>query len=628
MKRCVSKCIGIKEEDCKEPCSFVGKKYCRLSSQYKVNPYPGCEVVKKLPIQVTPSRGKTAKIVTKSAIQSRSKTVKQVTKPAIQSKKSNSLPKEIIERVQTIPGIQETIEDLKKDVDRFPAKTLYSSLPVTVRTKVNKLVKQIDRISPGTPHKEENISELKKTLPRLLKTFRTIKLPTKSRVSNAPTINSLKRSVSIRNASAKTIQSFMKKTEERRKALFYGTICTDSGVCLALGEQRKSLLNFFQFNKFEYAKAPYNTVGAPSGNGFVKELKYEREGYLAYALLKSSLKAGSDNLAYEYLVGQYLNDVSKKLPSFIETYGLFHYPSTKERSEMKDHCRFTRPLVPFDPNEMKNVCRKAQNLCVLTQYLKDTKSFADHYNDPYFREHLSAHVFYQIYFTLHQLRKEFTHYDLHRNNILLYEPMDGQYIQYHYHGDKIVRFKSKYIVKIIDYGRCFFKNSMEYYQKICAEPTCEPMCGIKKGFSTFHMDLTMGRFVGFVNSAVKNESQDLRPLYDTYLQSKEINDQSLDSDYLKILSDTVYLKGMFTMRIKDKSFGRGYGTIEDLGKSDKIHNVSDAYKRWEEYITHPDRVQMNEKDYSGKRCLGDLHIYTDGRDLEFNMSRNPFTDLD
>jgi len=636
MKRCVSKCSGIKEEACQEPCSFVNKRYCRLSTQYNMGPYPGCEVTKKESIlKVKPTKPATkpvktlskarvktlkavskpletvtVKAVTKPASKTRTKTVKAVTKPATKpaTKTAKSIAKTlpnsrstlnqlsitnlVLEKMRNDKGAKEKVQELKKILDKYPSNTLFYSLDDSIQKKVIDLIKLIDEVSPEPPDNTETISDTKNTLNKIM--------------------------TKLEKNSAFTIQTFMKKTEGKRKALFYGTICSDSGVCLALGKERQNILNFFKFETFEHAKGPYKTIGTPSANGFVKELKYEREGYVGYALLKSSLKSGSDNLAYEYLVGKYLNEVSKKLPTFVETYGLFHYPSVKERAEMKEHGRFTRPIVPFEPNDMKNVCRKAQNLCVLTQYLKETKSFAEHYENPYFREHFSAHVFYQIYFTLHQLRKEFTHYDLHRNNILLYEPVDGKYIQYHYHcGDKTVRFKSKYIVKIIDYGRCFFKNSMDYYKKICAEPTCEPMCGIKKGFSTFHMDRTIERFVGFSNSAFKNESQDLRPLYDTYLHSKEITDKSLDPDYLKILSDTVYLKGMFTTRIKDKSVGRGYGTIEDLGKSDKIHNVSDAYKRWETYITDSDRVQANENDFDLHMPIGELHIYTDGRDLEY-----------
>ena len=82
-----------------------------------------------------------------------------------------------------------------------------------------------------------------------------------------------------------------------------------------------------------------------------------------------------------------------------------------------------------------------------------------------------------------------------------------------------------------------------------------------------------------------------------------------DPDYMKILEDTLYMKSL--------TGNSGPGTIEDLGKSDKIHNVSDAYRRWEDYISHPDRIRDNEKVFANYTCLGDLHIYTDGRDLEF-----------
>lgn len=577
---------------------------------------PGCEVVKKDTL-------KTVKPATKHATKPATKPVtKPATKPATKHEtKPRTRAKSLkASKPKKSMSVVNSVVNSEKDT------------PISVTGTVTKHETK-PATKPVTKHETKTVKQTTRTKVKTVPN-KSNRVPRNKVTGNKVTGNKVSRSLSLKKFNpeyfhAKTIQTFMKKTEERRKALFYGTICTDSGVCIALGKERQSLLNFFNFDTFEHAKEPYKSVGTSSANGFVKELKYEREGYIAYALLKSSLKPRSDNLAYEYLVGKYLNEVSKKLPNFVETYGLFHYPSTKERDEMKLNHRFSRPVVPFDPNDMKNVCRKAQNMCVLTQYLKDTKSFLHHYEDPYFRKHFSAHVFYQIYFTLHRLRKEFTHYDLHPNNVLLYEPMDGQYIQYHYHcHDKVVSFKSKYIVKIIDYGRCFFKNSLDYYKKICAEKTCDPLCGLKKGFSTFHMDRTLDRFVGFSNSAFKNESQDLLLLYDTYLHSKVITDDSLDPDYRKILSDTIYLKGMFTMRFNGKTFDKKFGTIEDLTKSDKIHNVTDACERWEEYIIHPDRVQSNENDYLGQRCLGELHIYTDGRDLEFNILRHPFTNLD
>lgn len=658
MKRCVSKCSGIKEEACHEPCSFVNKKYCRLLSQYKMGPYPGCEVVKKesllkvkpatkpatkpvtkpvktlskarvktlkavsKPLETvieeksatkpaTKTRAKPAAETVKAATKTRTKTVKAVSKPATKTrvkpatKTEKSIAKTVpntrstlnqlsitnlvLEKMRNDKGAKEKVKELKKILDKYPSNTLFYSLDDSIQKKVIDLIKLIDEVSPEPPDNTETISDTKNTLNKII--------------------------TKLEKKSAFTIQTFMKKTEGKRKALFYGTICSDSGVCLALGKERQNILNFFKFETFENAKPPYKKIGEESVNGFVKELKYEREGYSSYALLKSSVKPKSDNLAYEYLVGKYLNDVSKRFPTFIETYGLYHYPSVKERNEMKEKGTLSKRLIPLDPNDLKNVCIKSGNLCILIQYLNNTMTLYKHFKSTFFQEHFSAHVFYQIYFTLHHLRKEFTHYDLHQNNIMLYEPVDGKYIQYHYHvKNKIVSYKSKYIVKIIDYGRSFFKDSPAYYHKVCTEARCVPLCGLNKGFSSFHSPHpTLGRHgervYGHANALYKNESYDLKTLYFLYDELKNKQGNTLDADYMKILKDTIYMKEL--------SYYSQPGTIEDLGKSDKIHNVSDAYERWEEYITHPDRVQANENDFSYSMPIGELHIYTDGRDLEY-----------
>jgi hypothetical protein len=735
MKRCVSKCSGIKEEACKEPCSFVNKKYCRLSTQYKLGPYPGCEVTKKesaktksIPKTVPKSRTKTAKSIPKTvpktvAEDSRTsmnsimnRLLKKINTPAEKTVSEdsptsmNSITNLVMKKMKT-PAAKEKIEKLQKLLNKYPSDTLFHTLDKSIQKKIHDFMKTIDGVSPDPPHNTDTISETKKmlnkiipktdsktvtkTLPKTVPKSRTktaksnpktvpktvaedsrtsrntitnlvlkkMKTPaTKEKVEelhqlldkypsdtlfhtldesiqkkvydliktidevsadtphNNETISDMKKMLNKilttrDETSARTIQTFMKKTEGKRKALFYGTICSDSGVCIALGKERQKLLDFFKFETFEYAKEPYKTIGEVSGNGFMKELKYEREGYTAYALLKSSLKANSDNLAYEYLVGKYLNEVSKRLPTFIETYGLFHYSSLVDRNKMRQDDTLSKPLIRLDPSDIKNVCIKSGNLCVMSQYLKNTKTFYQHTTSQYFRQQLSAHVFYQIYFTLHQLRKDFTHYDLHLNNVMLYEPDERKYIQYHHHYvDRTVSYKSGYLAKIIDYGRCFFKKSFSYYDKICVEPRCGVMCGLHKGFTQFHepqphLGRVGERVFGHANALYKNESHDLRMMFFFYEHIKNTKDVSLDTDYMKILKDTIYMKSL--------SLHSRPGTIEDLGKSDKIHNVSDACQRWEEYITHPDRVRANETNFVNHTCLGEVHIYTDGRDMEY-----------
>ena len=70
-----------------------------------------------------------------------------------------------------------------------------------------------------------------------------------------------------------------------------------------------------------------------------------------------------------------------------------------------------------------------------------------------FMNHELLYILYQIYAPLSILSDSFTHYDLNTNNVRLYIPEPKKHIEYHYHyPDRVVKFNSKYIVKIIDYG--------------------------------------------------------------------------------------------------------------------------------------------------------------------------------
>ncbi len=548
MKRCRSVCQGAKEEDCTDPCTFVGKTYCRLSSKYKMEP-PGCEVVPKA------TRG----IVT-----------------------------------QNVPAQMRSILKNTPSLTKPQATKPRVTKPQVTRAKTRK------RVSIVLPEPE------KATKSKTLKRGSKIRSKLVSNLGSKSPSNRLVRSWTQKNLAARTIQTFMKKTEGRRKALFYGTICSDAGACIALGKEKQPLLDFFKFNTFEYAKQ-FTSIGKESYNGFLKEITYEREGYTAHAILKSSARDGSDSLAYEYLVGQYLNDVGKRFPGFVETYGLYHYPNTKERDDMKTKDTLIRKLNPVDPQNIRTVCRKAKTICTLIQHIQHARTFVDHYEEDYFRDHDSPYVHYQIFFTLHHLRTVFTHYDLHRNNVLLYEPVVGKYIQYHYHlPGKVIRYKSRYLVKIIDYGRCFFPGALDYYKKVCEEKACDPMCGFKKGFSTFYQDRRTEIVFGGVTSLYKNESSDLQFLY--YCKDHLAHLQkTVDPEYTQILDDTLYNQGISTQRGQR-------GTMEDLQHDSKIRNVTDAYRRWESYLET--RTKSNDEDHASMTCLGDLHVYVD-KDLEY-----------
>lgn len=106
----------------------------------------------------------------------------------------------------------------------------------------------------------------------------------------------------------------------KHRAAFLKSICSDSGVCIALGKQTKRISKHFKgFVNLEYVISPVKTIGR-GGHSFIKSITYERDGYTANAILKSSNRPYSDNLLFEYIVGQYINKQCLVFPCFIETY--------------------------------------------------------------------------------------------------------------------------------------------------------------------------------------------------------------------------------------------------------------------------------------------------------------------
>ena len=104
---------------------------------------------------------------------------------------------------------------------------------------------------------------------------------------------------------------------------------------------------------------------------------------------------------------------------------------------------------------------------------------------------------------------DFTHYDLHLDNILVFEPYLEKYIEFKYTlpSGKIITFKSKYVCKIIDYGRCYFndKDSNEFLQntqEVCATKECDPECGMDADFQLFHQKIHLDHFISYLVSNI------------------------------------------------------------------------------------------------------------------------------
>jgi hypothetical protein len=439
----------------------------------------------------------------------------------------------------------------------------------------------------------------------------------------------------------------MKLHRHKIRARFLNTICSDSGVCIAFGKEIDTIKKHFNgFVKFDYV-SKIKKIDKESKNGFINEITYEHSGYKSHAILKSAMKKHADNLYFEYLVGKYTNKLNLRFPCFLETYGCFVYNSEAEWESMIDpHAKMDlkKIMSPFPENEFSTSCKKSKHIALLIQHINTVYSLHDATNSRLFNNNELVYALFQIYMTLSCVANDYTHFDLHTNNILIYEPVQNKYIEYHYHitEDDEVSFKSKYITKIIDYGRCFFKDnqtntgsSKKIMEKICESKDCKERvfykdtrkfetydCGYLSGYKWMNMpyDDHALKSTYYISSCIRNMSHDLRALH---LLKAKFNEYKLllnQGFLMDLLNKVNYCEELLFPDSKC------FGTIENItrGLPEKINNVIDAHDALLKLIKDQTFIDKNQQNYSYYEKLGDLHVYYNGRPMRFE-SFEPFS---
>lgn len=391
----------------------------------------------------------------------------------------------------------------------------------------------------------------------------------------------------------------------KRSSMFLSKKCKSSGDCLAFGKYSDELNRLFQnFADFSFTTGNIKPIGSVSSNGFVREIKYERNGYTAYSVLKSNASAGADNLGYEYLVGkQFINKIIKKFPCFLYTYGLYYYNSSHDYSLVKNAYQYKSTKltnsIRVSTIDYDQMCTNSKNACILIQHLHNSVSIKDKLHS-----HDLPYMLFIIYHALHLLRKSFTHYDLHDENVLLFKMPPKKCIQYVYHfthGPNLT-FRSKHVPKIIDYGRCFFKadtNSEKIKKKLCATRSCAPRCGSNVGFS--HLDHSFGYHI---DSSQSNQSHDLRLLN---MIKIKLNYFKNYNEYYKTLFDT----------LSKVVYDDNYGTKERLQLTSNILNVTDAYIELTKGCESAIMNTLNTTKYANYTVEQTIHVYDNGKEIEY-----------
>lgn len=323
---------------------------------------------------------------------------------------------------------------------------------------------------------------------------------------------------------------------DKRSVKYLNTVCSDSGECLAFGRESAEIRHLFNdFIDFRHLKN-VEKVGQPSANGFVLNLHYETMNYKANALLKSSQGTMSDNLFYEYLVGiHFINRVNEIFPCFTETYHLFKHNSIDTKKMVKTYTMNVNEYMTIlklnncDRTISKNIeeciddsCENGGNYAILVQYINNPISIdafmKEHENDELFEQQMLC-ILYQIYYPLSYLKFDFTHYDLHTDNVLLYKLPVGKFVSIQYKNTNtgtVTNINTNYIAKIIDYGRCFFSDfgdknllsSKKILKSVKKSTVCKANGFNNIGFNFRDRNHTVENH--YISCLMKNESHDLR----------------------------------------------------------------------------------------------------------------------
>ena len=520
------------------------------------------------------------------------------------------------------------VDEIRNDKDkcikhRIPILAQPQAIHAQVRQATPNAIRAPSPLNPCKPGKEKNrnnicvkkceVDEIRNDKDKCVKN-KTIKhalrvnAPAPRAIVQAKTNSSITRRIkSIQTRRLKRILARnitkVNKARYQIKAKWLNSICTDAGVCIAFGKEEENIKKFFDgFIDFKYVSGTIDVIGVPSANGIVNEITYEREGYKANAVLKTSANRSADNLMYEYRVGLFINKKLKQFPCFLETYGcLLNFTAKKNLNYLKVKHKNSDILADFKPQQIDwgRACMKSDKLSVLIQHMKGIKGIKSMLSWSTADTNIDLFgILIQVYMPLATMCHEFTHYDLHWDNVQLYEPIPGKYIQYHYHlaSGKTISFKSKYLVKIIDYGRCYFhenESSLDVYNAICNAKRCKPNCGYDEGFSWNEPRVAPNNY--YISSSLNNVSHDLRLV-------QIIKQYFKPSDVLNTLK-LEYIGASGTPAVERTVAN----TWRKLG--DTVFNVNDMLSFLEEQ--YPRAIAKNTAHYNNAAALlGTMNVYT------------------
>jgi hypothetical protein len=191
-----------------------------------------------------------------------------------------------------------------------------------------------------------------------------------------------------------------------------------------------------QFSDFNFNKLIGSIVqiGKPSKNGFVNLLRFKEGPKEFNTILKTTLQLNADNNYYEFLVGICINKFKEYFPNFQYTFNYYVFPAditTALKSPTSKISILTEASLPvvhsyapistlISSDNLESGCLDNDKSSILCEAISNSITMNEYLSDiPNISLHEIINILIQVYKPLNNFSSEFTHYDLHLNNILL-----------------------------------------------------------------------------------------------------------------------------------------------------------------------------------------------------------------
>jgi hypothetical protein len=417
-------------------------------------------------------------------------------------------------------------------------------------------------------------------------------------------------------------------------------ICPNSVQCITFGTQSNEIRKLFDEFKIPSKlinESEIKQIGESSNNGIIYRLKYQLKDYYANTIVKNANSYDADNLFYEAIVGWYINFKIQYFPCFVETYDLYKNenimdPNTNTFDNFKidllqplfdeENSEIDGNKIPLEEeyfyskiteaHKLVKSCKESDKISLNIQYLENVDSLFDtllrdiQTRKQKIRYDIFAYL-YQVYAPLSMLSNEFTHYDLHSGNVLIYKISPDKYTKmiYYYPDGSKIEFNTIGVSKIIDYGRCYFKYNNNIHSAQFIETLEKQLEEYNQSTTKSSEDLSS--FNCGYNSFTRN-------FKDYYIDSKMRN----KSHDLRLVSNINDIYKHFT---KQKLFNVGYkteyGTPEISSynyktRGDIINNVDEMHQELKEIIML-DNIQKVSKEMETTHILhGTIECWLDG----------------